>query len=261
LLLSTENTPKTATDQTPIPIHEENHRIPKPNPNWTEPETNEDPHVTSKSGNNSSTSNLLRLNACKYARQVLETFLEMPSFLMDATPTCTCLCIGYCALVLAHYDASQSQIPDAVVLRLISRLDGWIQTSPGKAWSYKYCGLARQKVEARMSIATGYSNSDLAPADADRDAHDHDHGKGGSGDEQHQGVSTRRSAASHESRTNPQDPSDGRDHEYSMHDMLTSTDHAVDLNDGLPPSFDLGEQALFPSMEGFFGGGFLDFMR
>ncbi|KAJ2991801.1 hypothetical protein NUW58_g2387 [Xylaria curta] len=191
---------------------------------------------------------LLRVNVCKYARLVLETFLDMPVFLMDAAPTCTCLCLGYCALVLAHYDGAQSQIPDAVVLRLITRLDQWIQTSPGKAWSYKYGALAIRKVEARVR-----SPSTPSRPKAQEDVRSHNHRENSYG-------ATDPGAASRDCQDDARGPSEGHVHAYPAHDVLTSTGHAADPNDELP-SFDLGEHAMFPSMEGFFGGGFLDFMK
>lgn len=94
---------------------------------------------------------VLRANVCNYAMLVLQAFLETPPFLMDAISTCLCLCIGYCALVLAHYDESQSKVSDQVSLDLITRIDEWIRTSPGKAWSFKYGALAKNRIESRIS--------------------------------------------------------------------------------------------------------------
>ncbi|GAP92232.1 putative C6 zinc finger domain-containing protein [Rosellinia necatrix] len=185
---------------------------------------------------------VLRANVCKYARLVLETFLEMPQFLMDTAPTCTCLCLGYCALVLAHYDASQSRIPDAVVLRLITRLDQWVQTSPGKAWSYKYGALAIRKVEARVHAPSSPAFA-ISHAPAALDQQRAPHGQ----------IDP---TASHDG---SHSLSDGAVHvAYPADDLMQG--QTVDPNDSLP-SFDLSEHAMFPSMEGFFGGGFLDFMR
>ncbi|KAI0424481.1 hypothetical protein F5Y09DRAFT_138953 [Xylaria sp. FL1042] len=204
--------------------------------NWGESETTRGETLDSKANN---TTGILRVNTCKYAKLVVETFLEMPPFLMDTAPTVTCLCIGYCALVLSHYDSSQSQIPDALVLSLITRLDQWIKTSPGKAWSYKYGTLAIRKIEARMNSA---------PATSDSQARANTCGNG------HQ-------ENSHE-RANFEVPSQNHTDEninaYPTDD-ISSMRPSVDPNDGLPP-FDLSEHD-FPSMEGFFGGGFLDFMR
>ncbi|KAI0535030.1 hypothetical protein GGR58DRAFT_515663 [Xylaria digitata] len=191
-------------------------------------------------------SDILRANACNYAKLVLETFLEMPPFMMDIAPTYTCLCLGYCALILSHYDASQSQIPDTVVLRLITRLDQWVQTSPGKAWSYKYGTLAIRKVEARMNTASVPPNPQ---ARVDLGSH-----------RESSPERTDLASAPQECHNNSRDSSDGHIHAHHTNDMLASTEHSADPNDGLPP-FDLSEHAMFPSMEGFFGGGFLDFMR
>ncbi|TGJ86614.1 hypothetical protein E0Z10_g2171 [Xylaria hypoxylon] len=246
LLLSTDSTPVTGSativsktsDQTPV--SGDSH-----NPNWTESETTRDETSHSSDGKTDrASSNLLRVNACMYAKLVVETFLEMPPFMMDTAPTCTCLCLGYCALILSHYDASQSQIPDAVVLRLITRVNQWIKTSPGKAWSYKYGTLAIRKVKARMRTTSAPPNS---------------HDQADPGGHGHQESSHERTDLAPESRDS-QSPSDAHVHACHTDDMLASTEHTIDLNDGLPP-FDLGEHAMFPSMEGFFGGGFLDFMR
>ncbi|KAI0105289.1 hypothetical protein GGR51DRAFT_520245 [Nemania sp. FL0031] len=248
-LLSTDNTPVAGPasisskldDRTPTST--EHHDA-----GWSESETVRDgaAHSSENKANNA-TGDLLRVNVCKYARLVLETFLEMPPFLMDSAPTCTCLCLGYCALVLAHYNASQSQIPDAVVLRLITRLDEWVQTSPGKAWSYKYGALAIRKVEARVhapAFPAPRTQTDLAGHDPRESPDGH-------------AVLT---TPSHDCQDNPPGPPDGRVHAYSADDMLASAGTTADPDDGLP-SFYLGEHAMFPSMEGFFGGGFLDFMR
>ncbi|KAI0204456.1 hypothetical protein F4808DRAFT_343049 [Astrocystis sublimbata] len=185
---------------------------------------------------------ILRVNVCNYAKIILETFLEMPSILRDTAPTCTCLCLGYCALVLAHYDVSQSHIPNDVVLRLIMRLDRWVRTSPGKAWSYKYGTLAIRKVETRINSPTSpnlRAETDLTG----QTSRVYDDERGAS---QHcQADSLDHSGTEHANN-------------YRSVDMLASTGHSDGANDTLPP-FDL--DTMFPSMEGFFGGGFLDFMR
>ncbi|GAW17568.1 hypothetical protein ANO14919_070260 [Xylariales sp. No.14919] len=241
-LLSTNSTPvarsasviSKTNDRTPV--SDERH-----DPSRAESEaTRDDTFHSPDRRTDRAASNFLRRNVCKYARLVLETFLEMPRFMMDSAPTCTCLCLGYCALVLSHYDSSQSQIPDAAVLRLIMRLDQWVQTSPGKAWSYKYGALAIRKVEARMNTASVPPNPQ---AQADLGHHQ-------------AGSHTRTDLASESQDCH------GNSHVHAYHtdDMLASTEHTVDPNDGLPP-FDLSEHTMFPSMEGFFGGGFLDFMR
>ncbi|KAI0509719.1 hypothetical protein F5B22DRAFT_615734 [Xylaria bambusicola] len=183
---------------------------------------------------------VLRINACKYAKLVVETFLEMPTFLRDKAPTATCLCLGYCALVLSHYDPSLSQIPDTVVLRLVTSLDHWVQTSPGKAWSYKYGALAIRKVEARINSSRTPPNSHAPSNISDRGDHERSNERGA------QAAPFRHS-------------SEGHVHAYPADDIPSSMGHTVDPNNELP-LFNLSEDD-FPSMEGFFGGGFLDLMR
>ncbi|RYC53673.1 hypothetical protein CHU98_g12537, partial [Xylaria longipes] len=229
-LLSTDNTPVTGSasigsktdDKTPASTE-------RRDSNWAESETirEETSHSTSDGKADGTATDLLRVNVCKYAKLVLETFLEMPLFLRDTAPTCTCLCLGYCALVLAHYDATQSQIPNAVILRLIMRLDQWVQTSPGKAWSYKYGALAIRKVEARANSPPAFSNSR-----AEADFADH-----GPGESAHRRADL--AAASQVCQDDTRGPSAGHVHAYPTDDMLTSAGHAVDPNDVLP-SFDLG---------------------
>lgn len=177
--------------------------------------------------------NVLRANVCKFAMLILQTFLEMPPFLMDAIPTCLCLCIGYCALVLAHYDESHSNVSDQVSLDLITRIDEWIRTSPGKAWSFKYGALAKHKIESRISA----------------------------------GSRNRRDQDNVRDRTNMQAALDG-------HDPLKSSTETAGHHtskvcppvieqvepEAAFPSFGLSEDSMFPSMEDFFSGGFLDFM-
>lgn len=155
--------------------------------------------------------------------------------------------------MLAHYDAAQSRIPDAVVLGLITRLDRWVQTSPGKAWSYKYGALAIRKVEARVREPGAFRGEQVR-----EDLGGHNNGGDGGGHGLREGLGT----SARDCHDGSQVPlSGGNVQAYSEEeDMLASTGHTVDPGDGLP-SFDMGEHGLFPSMEGFFGGGFLDFMR
>ncbi|KAI8628504.1 hypothetical protein F5Y19DRAFT_142475 [Xylariaceae sp. FL1651] len=262
-LLSTENTPIAANSTGPdtngqTPTSTDHH-----DPKCDEKGMAGD-NTSRPSADTDSASDILRTNTCKYAKLVIETFVDMPLFLMDATSTCTCLCIGYCALVLAHYDASQSHIPDAVSLRLITRIDQWIQTSPGKAWSYKYGALARQKLETRINMATASSGPRIQ-------THQHGRDQGQGQDQGRANVANldredtthdqpNLSNLSQESDTSTQRPPDGHATVCPTDDLLTPTGHPLDQDTSLP-SFDLDEQAIFPSMEGFFGGGFLDFMK
>ncbi|KAI0392260.1 hypothetical protein F5Y17DRAFT_365790 [Xylariaceae sp. FL0594] len=256
--LSTDKTPMTNNDGTPL-SEQQGHDTPSRGRRQLETDRGEETRdSTQKRAADDSSDDLasIKHNVCKYAKLILETFIEMPAFLMDATTTCTNLCIGYCALVLAHYDSTQSQIPDAVVLRLVTRLYRWVRTSPGKAWSNKYANLARQKVEARIN---GLADPRFQGHE-DEATRDHEH-HGRRKDQEHRYDRNEY----HHGETQTQqhhDPhmlgSHGPANErYHIEDMLAG--HAAGPNEGLP-SLDLGAETMFPSMEGFFGGGFLDFM-
>ncbi|KAI5856670.1 hypothetical protein GGS23DRAFT_607980 [Durotheca rogersii] len=187
-----------------------------------------------------------RANACKYAVLVLETFLEMPSFLMDAIPTCLCLCIGYCAITLAHYDESQSKVSDQVSIDLITRINQWIRTSPGKAWSFKYGALAKQKIESRINDRSSWPGARHTPTGAPLRE------RGGTrGD--------RTDAAASSGGPTSRQPSDGVA-ECCVGEVLPPTAQNLEAEPILS-TFDIPEDAIFPSMEDFFGGGFLDFLE
>ncbi|KAI1267903.1 hypothetical protein F5Y18DRAFT_442302 [Xylariaceae sp. FL1019] len=229
-LLSTETSP--AVQSTPIAYdttspssyRDSGSRLDKDDASTTEVSSNSIDH---------STGDILRANGCKYAKQVLETFLDMPRFLMDGVSTPTNLCIGYCTILVAHYDSSQSKIPDTVALELVRGIDNWVRTSPGKSWAYKYGSLALRKIEARVGRATENPEGSAQST--------HDAGKG-------------TAQASPNLASEP--PSENLP-SFSTDDLFTpqSFHHDGSL------SFDVNEQDLFPSMEDFFGGRFFDFMR
>ncbi|RYP93333.1 hypothetical protein DL770_000522 [Monosporascus sp. CRB-9-2] len=188
--------------------------------------------------------NVMRAHACKHARLMLETFLDMPPFLMDSVPTCLCLCIGYCALVLAHYDESQSKIPDPVSLNLITRIDDWVRNAPGKAWAFKYGELARRNVEARIRKARRADDSDGGRSE---------HGVPQAGDHT---VPQGDPSMSDVPIRDDESPPSGLAGLYNP-DEWTSPGHPFH-SATVPPSY---EQALFPSLECYFGGGIYDFTR
>lgn len=191
--------------------------------------------------------NTMRAHACKHAKLVLETFLEMPPSLSDSVPICLCLCIGYCALLLAHYDESQSRISEQASLEVITRIDDWVRHAPGKAWSFKYGDLARRKVEARISKA--------------KQIDDRNPGRSGG---IHHGT---------RNRVGVQEPAPGPDMSTGNGGIGAQADfsessvyHAAEWNPqgqsfdpvSAAPGF---EQSPFPSLEYYFGGGFYDFTR
>ncbi|KAK7750724.1 hypothetical protein SLS62_007275 [Diatrype stigma] len=189
----------------------------------------------------------MRAHACKHAKLVLETILKMPPSLSDSVPTCLCLCIGYCALLLAHYDESQSRITEQDSLDVINRIDEWIRHAPGKAWSFKYGDLARRKVEARISKAKRADSRDLAR-------------HGGA----HQATRIRPGLQEHASGLD----TPAGDSVAEVRDELGESGvyHAAEW---IPQeqSFDPTtavpgfEHSPFPSLEYYFGGGFYDFTK
>ncbi|KAI1654927.1 hypothetical protein F4813DRAFT_368893 [Daldinia decipiens] len=186
--------------------------------------------------------NTLRINTCKYAMLVLQTFLEMPSFLMDAIPTCLCLCIGYCALLLAHYDESQSKVSDQVSRDLIIQIDQWIRTSPGKAWSFKYGTLAKHKMESRTRGDSGSTSDHQTPTGTHLRSH---------GSEQDE-ITAPAGVDSH-------GPNHHEATGYHAREVCSPGAQQLESESIFPP-FDISEHAIFPRMEDFFGGGFLDFV-
>ncbi|KAH9886583.1 hypothetical protein F4778DRAFT_774000 [Xylariomycetidae sp. FL2044] len=203
---------------------------------------------SSQSQNRDERSDLLRANACKYAMLVLQTFLDMPTFLMDAIPVCFCLCIGYCALVLAHYDETRSKISDQVSLDLVTRLDQWIRASAGKAWIYKYGALAKRKVESRIN---GIARSSAAA-----------YARGGGGGSGHRARDDRRGISVpveyHAAGLGSADHHSAEAAFYGTEELVTPNSHSLDNLQSFP---DLTDAVAFPSMEDFFGGGFLQYMK
>lgn len=185
--------------------------------------------------------NSMRAHACKHAKLVLESFLGIPPSLSDSVPTCLCLCIGYCALLLAHYDESQSRISEQTSLEVITRIDEWVRHAPGKAWSFKYGDLARRKVEARISKAKQKDDGNLGRnggnhVSLQEHAHRPDIYAGNGGIEAHADFGD-----------------SGVYHGAEWISQGQSFDPAT-----AAPDF---EQSPFPSLEYYFGGGFYDFTR
>ncbi|KAK8084299.1 hypothetical protein PG997_005570 [Apiospora hydei] len=191
----------------------------------------------------------LQAHTAKYAHSVLETFVEMPSFLMDTIPTYLCLCIGYSALILAHYDESQSKVPAAVSVGLISKLEDWCMRTPSKSWAIKFAKLARQRVESRIGTGSSYhGDSKTTPREEER---------------RHlPGWNQTMPLSSYPMSTPGHDtsPSSIADRNFEGNDFPTAAETFP-----LPPEamhaagFDVA-QPVIPSMEDFFGGGFLHFM-
>ncbi|ORY61657.1 uncharacterized protein BCR38DRAFT_38056 [Pseudomassariella vexata] len=192
---------------------------------------------------------VLHVHTSRFAHSVLETFVDMPPFLMDSIPTYLCLCIGYSALILAHYDEKQSKVPPEVSIGLISRLEDWCMRTPSKSWAIKFAKLARQKVESR-------TGSRLHPELRRGTARENDrrHMPGWSATD----MSISAFAVGPEHSMPPSGMAHTR--HYEGDDYVSPGDAFPLASDGLPPGYEVS-QGVIPSMEDFFGGGFLDFMR
>ncbi|KAK8014017.1 hypothetical protein PG990_007313 [Apiospora arundinis] len=192
----------------------------------------------------------LQAHSAKYAHSVLETFVEMPSFLMDTIPTYLCLCIGYSALILAHYDESQSKVPASVSIGLISRLEQWCMRTPSKSWAIKFAKLARQRVESRIGTARSYHDDmKTSPGGEDRR---HLPGWGN----QTMPLSTYPlSASGHDT-----SPSSIAERNFEGSDFPSAAETFPIPPDTIHPAGFEVNQPVIPSMEDFFGGGFLHFM-
>lgn len=95
--------------------------------------------------------NRLRAAACRNARGILETFLDMPTDFKDVISSNVCMCLGYGLYILSYYGESQSVIPDRLSLELATGLEDWCNSSPGRMWVAKFGLIAKRKLQARMS--------------------------------------------------------------------------------------------------------------
>lgn len=93
----------------------------------------------------------LRTHALKNARAVLEKFLHMPAFLRDALVSIKFLCLAYSALILAHYQDAQSELTEKHNVDLLTRVEEWFDTSPGKSAVAKFVTMAKQRLKARRA--------------------------------------------------------------------------------------------------------------
>ncbi|KAK6206608.1 hypothetical protein LQW54_007560 [Pestalotiopsis sp. IQ-011] len=193
---------------------------------------------------------MLQYHTSRYAHSVLETFVEMPSFLMDTIPTYLCLVIGYSALILAHYDESQSKVPAEVSIRLISRLEEWCMRTPSKSWAIKFATLARQKLESRTGATRPQHevNKTASP----------EHGRRQLPNWTSSDLPVPAFPTNTDNGATPSSLSDQRT--YESEDFVSGTDAFPMASDPLHMGYEI-TQPVIPSMEDFFGGGFLDFMR
>lgn len=218
------------------------------NPSFGSPANSTSNLSDTKAAKNST--QMLQGHTSRYAHSVLETFVEMPPFLMDTIPTYLCLVIGYSALILAYYDESQSKVSSEVSIGLISRLEEWCMRTPSKSWAIKFATLARQKVESRTGPAR-------PPQDV-RKASSIEH------DRRHPSIWNSSDASLPafpvvgEHGTTPSSIPEPRT--YDGEEFVSGTDAFHLASEPLHMGYEI-PQPVIPSMEDFFGGGFLDFMR
>lgn len=207
-------------------------------------------HDLPDSAASKNSTHLLHAHTLRYAHSVLDTFVEMPPFLMNSIPTYLCLCIGYCALILAHYDESQSKVSADVTLGLIGRLEDWCMRTPSKSWAIKFAKLARQKVEARTGNRLHPDLRKSASRDKERR-----HLPGWTPNE----TALPAFSVATEHGATPSSLTENRP--FDAEEFVTPTDTFPLGSEAMHPTgYDVA-QPVIPSMEDFFGGGFLDFMR
>lgn len=199
-------------------------------------------HDTPDSKSTKNTTQMLQIHTSRYAHSVLETFMEMPPFLMDSIPTYLCLVIGYSALILAHYDESISKVSPQVSLGLISRLEDWCMRTPSKSWAIMFATLARQKVESR----TGTSRSHRDEKKSSSREHERRHWQ-----PTDLPMPTFHVGAEHA--LSSSSVSDSR--QYEGEDFVTNSDVFPLAPEPMHSGYELA-QPVMPSMEDFFGGGF-----
>lgn len=169
--------------------------------------------------------------------QILETFLEMSTTLRNEIPIYLHMCISYSAVVIAQYwhdTPPAARASSASVVELLTALEDWCATcQPALVTSYS-AGLAKRRIQASAGAYAAKSSQEGPPQRGDVDVaagsplYSAAEGLLGLG-----GVSL---------------PDNDRPPNLNNH-MLDMQDLGIDLTPD------------FPSMEDFFGGGFIDFMR
>ena len=189
--------------------------------------------------------------ALRFAVQILETFLEMSGPLRDEIPIYLHMCISYSALVIAQYwRPTNREVPAAAtVLELLGGLEEWCAgCRSGSVVTAHSVGLARR----RVLLADG------VPPPGQEDGGGLGGGVGKQGRvESVEAASPLYSAAEGLLGLGGGGMVEGSDARGAAAGVGGHHGHV---------HLDVGELGLdltpdFPSMEDFFGGGFLDFMR
>ncbi|KPM40524.1 hypothetical protein AK830_g6056 [Neonectria ditissima] len=191
----------------------------------------------------------LRSTASRHAQSIIETFLSMQASLRDSIASNRCLCLGYSALILSHYDESQCPIPDKTRLDLIIRYEEWLTKSPGTSWAVIFGRLAKQKLMSRVHKSyCGLQNTMTRNLTG--------HAREANGNP----VETRRPSTGLTSTGSElENAEEGQITRTRVELMTTSHDTGSEWSNPEPMSFELQPELVFPNMEEFFSGGFLDF--
>lgn len=201
---------------------------------------------TAKDGTRAS----LRSNASKHAQSIMETFLNMPSSLRNSIASNRCLCLGYSALILTHYDEAQSSISDEHKLNLIIRFEEWLTNTPGAAWAVMFGKLAKQKLMSRVHSSNS-SQRDGQGAFSRTEARRTLENQAQIGFS-NPPLAVRRTERVRNGEEAPTATAMGEA-------IMTPTDGASVWSTPAPLSYEFQPDFVFPNMEDFFSGGFLDF--
>ncbi|KAL5601028.1 hypothetical protein BROUX41_005857 [Berkeleyomyces rouxiae] len=196
------------------------------------------------------TRTFLRLGVARSVQAVLETFLSMPHTQRVSSTTNTLLAIGYCSLILAHYDAAHSHVSDEKCKELVFKYEEWCAATRGKEWALSIARLARDLLMARLQPSSAVSERGGSNC-----------GGGGRRVEFHGSF-----AAAHHRAPPMQPMTPGGAHPT---DAMAIDGAAGAVPAGIPvgwgpdashPAYNFA-QSDFPNIEDFFSGGFLDFPR
>ncbi|KAB2571507.1 hypothetical protein DBV05_g9850 [Lasiodiplodia theobromae] len=176
----------------------------------------------------------LRARSLMHARSILETFLQMPHFLKNGIMSNRCLCLGYSALILAHYGELHSEPPDRHSLHLVSRLEDWLSKAPGKSAVIKFATMAKQRLMARLS--SGPANDEAL------------------------GLTTEKTFTKENNGSDSLNLAlDGATAVNTGENIVAGRDSVHFWPDGTSAGYETHGDATFPNMEEFFSGGFLGF--
>ncbi|KAM5380918.1 hypothetical protein ACJZ2D_003227 [Fusarium nematophilum] len=189
----------------------------------------------------------LRSSASKHAQSIIETFLSMPASMRDPVASNRCLCLGYSALILTHYDEAQSSIPDQHKLNLIVRFDEWLLNTPGTTWAVMFGKLAKQKLMTRVNSSSSNNRRN------EEGVYPRPDGRNGLGN---RGRGTPSAHSLGHKRTGRSENGGGQVPSVTA---MAPSDAASVWSTPAQMGYEFQQDFVFPNMEEFFSGGFLDF--